>query len=153
MGYKGYKWHERKQAERKKRQQETGEEMETNSDSEEMESDGEPGVIFTVDPETGQQVRLGRAVDAEAAGASGSIAAADPPIPKSEVTKEKTKSEKMEIPVEDVLRWNIEEGEIVEPMGPSERLVHISEPAKPGTQSQPVLKKGRGRGRGLRALK
>ncbi len=92
-------------------------------------------------------------MDAEAAGASGLIAVADPPIPKSEIMKEKTKSEKMEIPVEDVLGWNVEEGEIVEPTGPSERLVRISEPAKPGTESQPVLKKGRGRGRGLRALK
>ncbi len=127
--------------------------METDSDSEEMESDGEPGVIFTVDPETGQPIRLGRAVDTEAAGASGLIAAADPPIPKSEVTKEKTKSEKMEIPVEDVLGWNIEEGEIVEPTGLSERLVRISSPTKPGIQSQPVLKKGRGRGRGLKPLK
>ncbi len=125
--------------------------METDSDSEDVESEGEPGVIFTVDPETGQPIRLGRAVDAEAAGASGLIAAADPPIPKSEITKsEKTKSEKMEIPVEEVLGWNVEEGEIVEPTGPSERLVRISEPAKPGTQSQPVLKKGRGRGRGFR---
>ncbi len=85
-------------------------------------------------------------MDAEAAGASGLIAAADPPIPKSE----KTKSEKMEIPVKEVLGWNVEEDEIIEPMGPSECLVRISEPAKPGTQSQLVLKKGRGQGRGFR---
>ncbi len=82
------------------------------------------------------------------AGASGLIAPADPPIPQSE----KTKCEKMEIPVDKVLGWNVEEGKIVEPTGPVERQVRISSPVKlmkPGTQSPELVPiKGRGRGRG-----
>ncbi len=53
----------------------------------------------------------------------------------------------MEIPVDELLGWDVKEGEIVEPTGPSEHQVRISEPVmKPGTQSKPVIRKGRGRG-------
>ncbi len=150
-GEKGYKYYERKEAEKLKRQQKraNGEETESEDDSEDDGEEGELDVIYTLDPVTSQQVRLGKAVGAEAAGASGLIAAADPPIPKSE----KTRSERMEIPVEELLGWNLEEGEVVEPSGPSERLVRISEPTMPGTQSKPVLKKGRGRGRGYGSIR
>ncbi len=144
-GEKGYNYYERKKAEKKKRQQKraNGEEMEMESDSEDDGSKGEPVAAFTIDPETGEQIQLGRAVEAEA-GASGLIALADPPIPHSE----KTKSERMEIPVDELLSWDIEEGKVVEPTGPSEHQVHISELVKPGTQSKLVPIKGHGQGRG-----
>ncbi len=60
--------------------------MESESESEDDRSEGEPGVVFTIDPDTGEQVRLGRTVDT-LAGACASIALADPPIPQSEKTK------------------------------------------------------------------
>ncbi len=87
-GEKGYKYYERKKAEQKRKQQKKvkGEETETESDSEDNGSEGEPGIVFTIDPETGEQVRLSRAVEVEA-GASGLTALADPPIPHSEKTK------------------------------------------------------------------
>ncbi len=60
----------------------------------------------------------------------------------------------MEIPMEDMLSWDDREGEIVEPTGPSERQVCISEPVmKPGTQSNLVIGKGRGHGRGYGGYK
>ncbi len=140
---KGYKYYKKKKAEQLRRQQKRakGEEMETESDSEDDGSEGELGAVFTIDPDTGEQIQLGGAVDFSA-GASGSIVPANPPIPQSE----KLKSERMEIPVEELLSW--EKGEIVEPTGPSERQVPISEPVKPGTQSELVFSKGCGFGRG-----
>ncbi len=57
-GEKGYKYYERKRAEQKKRQQKRakGEEAETESESKDDGSEGEPGTVFTIDPKTGEQI-------------------------------------------------------------------------------------------------
>ncbi len=51
LGEKGYKYYEKKKAEQLRRQQKRakGEEMETESDSEDDGSKGEPGAVFTID--------------------------------------------------------------------------------------------------------
>ncbi len=73
-------------------------------------------VIFTVDPETSEQVRLGPAVNVSAA-ACASIAPPDPPIPQSE----KSKSDRMVILVGDLFGWDSDSGEVIEPAGLSHR--------------------------------
>ncbi len=60
--------------------------MESESESEDDGSEGEPGVIFTVDLDTGEQIRLSPVVDI-LAGACASIAPPNPPIPQSEKSK------------------------------------------------------------------
>ncbi len=116
------------------------------SDSEsEVEEVEEPREVWTVNPYTGEDVRLGELVDMPNA----SIVPANLPIPQNQ------KSERMVIPVEDLLSWETGAHGLMEPAGPSSRQVCITlaEDIRPGTSKWKVHDTHGGYGRGYKHYK